>query len=156
VSKTCFVIMPITTPLEARSRYHGDAEHFVHVFDHLFKPALQAADYAVMGPLVENSEVIQGEIIKNLNSFDLALCDISPWNANVFFELGIRVALNKPVALVRDNLTSAIPFDNSIVSCHEYDASLTPWRLLTEVEMLKNSFAAQVSRVKTHSGNTLA
>jgi hypothetical protein len=137
VSKTCFVIMPITTLLEARPQYHDDANHFGHVLDHLFKPALQAAGYAVMGPLVEYSEVIQGEIIKNLNSADLVLCDISQSNANVFFELGIRAALDKPVALVRDNLTHAIPFDNSIVSCHEYDASLTPWCLSAEVERLQ-------------------
>jgi hypothetical protein len=47
------------------------------------------------------------------------------------------VALDKPVALVRDNLTHTIPFDNSIVSCHEYDASLTPWCLSAEVERLQ-------------------
>jgi hypothetical protein len=137
VSKTCFVIMPITTPLEARPLYRDDDDHFTHVLDHLFEPALKLAGYAVMRPLVDHSEVIQGEIVKNLNAADLVLCDISQLNANVFFELGIRVALDKPVVMVRDNLTLDIPFDNAIASCYEYNASLAPWRLAAEIEMLQ-------------------
>ena len=48
------------------------------------------------------------------------LCDISILNPNVFFEFGIRTALDKPVALVRDNMTTSIPFDTNMLHCHKY------------------------------------
>ena len=132
---TCFVIMPISTPPEIVDAYGGDPDHFAHVLDHLFVPALTAGKYNVVRPAFDNSEVIQGEIIGHLAKADLVLCDISAWNANVFFELGIRVALDRPVALVRDNLT-AIPFDNSIVSCYTYNSSLALWSIQEEISAL--------------------
>ena len=50
-------------------------------------------------------------------------------NPNVFFEFGIRAALDKPVALVVDDKTSPIPFDAGIINFHQYDSSLFPWTL---------------------------
>lgn len=37
---------------------------------------------------------------------DMVLCDMSRLNANVFFELGIRTALDRPAALVKDDQTT--------------------------------------------------
>lgn len=133
---TCFVIMPISTPIEYVPHYNGDPDHFGHVLTYLFEPALQRAGYRTIRPSVLNSEIIQAEIIRNLETADLVLCDISTWNANVFFELGIRVALDRPVALVKDSNTSTIPFDNALVSCHTYDSSMMPWCLDSEIEKL--------------------
>src|SRR3954447_3894815 len=107
--------MPITTPVEQAGLYDNDPDHFLHVIDYLFKPAVESAGFKLIKPAFNNSQVIQGEIIRHLETADLVLCDISGWNANVFFELGIRVALDKPVAMVRDNRTSSLPFDNSPV-----------------------------------------
>jgi hypothetical protein len=81
-------------------------------------------------------EIIQAGIIRNLQDADLVLCDVTCWNANVFFELGIRVALNKPVALVRDTHTDEIPFDNAMVSCHSYDPRMEPWVIEAEIPRL--------------------
>lgn len=128
--------MPITTPAENVATYGGDIKHFEHVLDHLFTPALTEAGYDVVRPSVENSEIIQAEIIRNIETADLVLCDISTWNANVFFELGIRVALDRPVALVRDSVTSGLPFDTAMISCHSYDMEIAPWKLPDEVRRL--------------------
>ena len=133
---TCFVIMPITTPLGVVDSYGGDETHFEHVLAHLFTPAVEQAGYELIPPAVVSSEVIQAAIIRNLEKADLVLCDISGWNANVFFELGIRVALDRPVALVKDSRTDLIPFDNAPVSCHTYDSRLDPWVLGSEVPKL--------------------
>lgn len=134
---TCFVIMPITTPPERVELYDGDPDHFLHVIDYLFKPAIEQAGYEIIKPAFNNSEVIQGEIIRNLETADLVLCDISGWNANVFFELGIRVALDRPVALIRDTRTPSIPFDNAPVSCHQYDSRLAAWCVEAEIPKLR-------------------
>jgi hypothetical protein len=100
----CFAIMPITTPEDAVAKYGGDQDHFVHVAEFIFKPAAELAGYMFVPAAVDSSRVIQAAIIDNLANAHVVLCDTSLWNANVFFELGIRVALNKPVALVRDKL----------------------------------------------------
>lgn len=148
---TCFVIMPITTSIDSVQDYAGDPDHFEHVLEHLFQPALQRAKFEIIPPSVVNSEIIHAEIIRNLETADLVLCDISGWNANVFFELGIRVALDRPVALVKDTRTASIPFDNALVSCHTYDASLTPWALGAEIERL-TSF---INKARTQERNAL-
>jgi hypothetical protein len=132
----CFVVMPISTPHDVRESYHGDAEHFRHVLEHLFIPAIEKASLAPLSPVAGGSEIIHAEIIRKLETSDLVLCDMSSLNANVFFELGIRTAIDKPVALVRDQHTAKVPFDATLINHHVYDGSLTPWSLQNEVYRL--------------------
>lgn len=136
VPRTCFVIMPITTPDDTIARYSGDRDHFLHVLEHLFQPALEAAGFSPTPPFVRGAQVIQGEIIRHLNESDLVLCDVSTRNSNVFYELGIRTALNKPVCLVVDDLEDSLPFDVSAINTHTYGAGLRPWEIPTEIEKL--------------------
>ena len=99
--------MPLTTPARYVETYKGDTQHFIHVLGHLFKPAIEAAGLTPITPMSKGSKVIHGDIIRNLETADLVLCDMSILNPNVFFELGIRTALNKSVAMIRDNATDA-------------------------------------------------
>jgi hypothetical protein len=125
--------MPITTPEHLLLVYGGDAEHFAHVLEFLFTPALQRLGYEVLPPAVSGSDVIHAEVIRRLETADLVLCDLSTLNSNVFFELGIRTALDKPVCLVKDRCTVAIPFDTTIVNHWTYDHALSPWTLPNEI-----------------------
>jgi DNA-binding XRE family transcriptional regulator len=128
--------MPISTRPDSLESYNQDVDHFLHVLDCLFIPAIEASNLQPILPKVVGSDVIHGEIIKNLSSADLVLCDMAQLNANVFFEFGIRTALNKPVALVTDEATPTIPFDTGIVNYHRYDSSLQGWLIKSEVERL--------------------
>jgi hypothetical protein len=127
--------MPVTTPNSYVERFN-DLDHFSHVLTHLFVPALKEVELAVIPPSVQGAELIHGEIIKNLEQADLVLCDLSSLNPNVFFELGIRTSLDRPVALVKDNLTAQIPFDLNAINTLTYDSSLVPWKLDAEVTRL--------------------
>src|SRR5690348_13500864 len=118
----CFIVMPISM-LDIYADIYDDPEHFKHVLDYLFIPALKAAGYEAVPPSITGSDLIQAEIISNLETCDLVLCDISTLNPNVFFELGIRTSLDRPAALVRDNFTIQIPFDTGSINTHTYDAS---------------------------------
>lgn len=138
---TCFIAMPLTTAEESRAKYHGDGDHFVHVLEHLFVPAVEAAGFSAVRPIMSGGDVIQGQIIKHLETADMVLCDISSHNPNVFFELGIRTALDRPVALVRDNHTEKLPFDTSIVNTHTYNSSLTPWTLRNDTQGITQHLA---------------
>jgi hypothetical protein len=133
---TCFVIMPLTTPESLVPLYGKDADHFSHLLDHLFVPAVKDAGFEPIPPMARGADVIQAEIVRNLESADLVLCDISTLNANVFFELGCRTALNRPVCYVMDDLTRAIPFDTGIINHHVYSHTLAPWTLSAEIERL--------------------
>lgn len=76
--------MPITTPEHLIQQYDNDKDHFEHVLNHLFIPAIEGANLKPIPPVMKGSDNIQAEIIKNLETADLVLCDISTHNPNVF------------------------------------------------------------------------
>jgi hypothetical protein len=136
--------MPITTV--DPSVYGGDSAHFRHVLDHLFTPAIMEAGLTPISPIVKGSDVIHAEIIRQLEQADIVLCDVSGLNANVFFELGIRTALNRPVCLVKDDETLKIPFDTTLINHHTYKSSLSAWDLESEIEYLSTHIKASFER----------
>jgi hypothetical protein len=133
--RTCFVVMPVTTPAPYADDLR-DPDHFGHVLAHLFAPALEQAGYDVIPPKALGAALIHAEIIRHLEQADLVLADLSAHNANVFFELGIRTSLDRPVVLVRDARTATIPFDLGTINVLTYDESLPPWKLEEEVKRL--------------------
>jgi hypothetical protein len=143
---TCFVAMPISVPDEHIETYSDRGEHFSHVLNHLFTPAIKECGYDVIPPAASGSDLIHAEIIRNLEQADLVLCDISCLNPNVFFELGIRTALDRPAAIVKDNNTKRIPFDTGSINTYTYDASLTPWSLKTQVPSLSEHIRHSIER----------
>lgn len=126
--KTCFVAMPISVPKSYGAQYE-DKNHFTHVYNYLFAPAIRELGYEPLGPISKGSEIIQADIVRNLHVADLVLCDLSTLNANVFFEFGIRTALDKPVCLVADSITPEFPFDTAIINRHTYEAMLRIWNI---------------------------
>jgi hypothetical protein len=150
--KTCFVAMPVTTPASYADDLR-DPDHFTHVLTYLFTPALERAGYKVIPPKMLGATLIHAEIIRHLEQADLVLADLSSHNSNVFFELGIRTSLDRPVVLVKDKRSAAIPFDLGTINVLTYDESLARWRLDEEVEHL----AEHVSNVPTDSdsGNAM-
>jgi len=129
---SCFIIMPITVPDSMVEVYRDGKDHFKHVLDTLFIPAVEQAGLKPIPPKVKGGEIIHAEIIKNLDSLELVLGDMSTLNANVFYELGIRTAVNKPVCLVKDDVTEKVPFDTGIINYHTYASALDGWALEKE------------------------
>ena len=110
----CFVIMPISD--------HPDYEngHFGHVYRDIIAPACVAAGFKpVRADENRGTNVIQHEILKQLITSPLAICDLSTRNPNVMFELGLRQAFDKPVVLIQDENTPKI-FDISMFRYTSY------------------------------------
>jgi hypothetical protein len=149
----CFIIMPITTPEALVSTYHNDSNHFQHVLDCLFIPAIEKAGFEPKSPKAKGSDLIHAEIIKTLETADIVLCDVSTLNPNVFFEFGIRTSLNKPVCVVKDEQTKQVPFDTGILNYLEYDSAIHSWNVKNDVEKLAEHLKVSVDRSK--SENTL-
>lgn len=130
----CFIAMPVATRPEHLETY-GDPDHWEHVMETLFVPAIKAAGMEPVRPSADGSEMIHGRIIQNLSESAMVLCDLSSHNPNVFFELGVRTSLNLPVALVKDERTS-IPFDTSGINTLSYTSSLKAWDISKGCEAL--------------------
>ncbi|MFJ5341624.1 hypothetical protein ACIPSD_21270 [Pectobacterium sp. CHL-2024] len=116
--KTCFIIMPIAD--------HPDYEsgHFTRVYEHLIIPACIAAGYKpIRADDSKASHMIMFDILNNIVKCDMAICDLSSKNANVFYELGLRQAFNKKTILITDGKEKA-PFDISSFRYVPYTSSL--------------------------------
>lgn len=116
--KTCFVIMPI-------SDVDGyDSGHFTRVYEHLIKPACEQAGFKPeRADETPRTDVIMAGILKKIIACDIAICDLSSRNANVFYELGLRHAFNKKTVLIRDYKTP-MPFDISGIRTLPYNENL--------------------------------
>lgn len=152
--RQCFVAMPISTPPSSIGAYRDDNDHFTHVLKHLFEPAIKRAGMLPVPPLTTGANLVHADIVDKIVKSDLVLCDMSTLNPNVFFEMGLRTALNQPLCFVVDSLTVAnIPFDAGIVNYHVYRSELAPWTLDAEIDALSQHIRTSVSQSK--EGNAL-
>lgn len=122
----CFVIMPI-------SKQDGyDADHFDLVYEDIIKPAIKLAG---MEPRraddTVNTNVIHVDILRNVIESDIAICDMSSRNPNVFYELGVRQAFDKPTVLMIDESTVP-PFDVANIRFVNYKKAMG-YRDVTDV-----------------------
>lgn len=98
--------------------------HFSRVYEHIIKPACKLADFEpIRADDVLNTNHIALDVIKKVIESDMAICDLSNQNPNVLYELGMRQAFNKPVALIKDKKTKRI-FDIQGLRDLEYDENL--------------------------------
>lgn len=133
--KTCFVIMPISDPPEYQ------AGHFQRVYKHLIAPACSKSGFVpVRADDIARTNYIVLDILRRIIDSDLVVCDLSGRNPNVLYELGIRQAFNKPVALIKDEATERV-FDIQGFRYTEYSVSLRIDAVETEVEKLAKAFA---------------
>lgn len=145
--------MPVSTPPESISNYNNDGEHFKHVMKWLFVPAVEKAGFESILPVARGSDIIHDHVISKLHSSDLVLCDMSNQNPNVFFEFGIRTALNKPVCLVKDDLLEKVPFDTALINYYTYSSDLRVDLVEHEVEKLAKHIEESFNQ--SNSSNTL-
>ena len=78
------------------------------------------------GNLVSYSDetaIIQKTIIQNLYDNPVVVCDVSCKNPNVMFELGMRLAFDKPTVIIKDERTDYI-FDTSLIEHLTYPRDL--------------------------------
>jgi hypothetical protein len=129
----CFVIMPLAERDGLRS-----AGYFKEVYESLIKPAVSAAGFSVETALRTGSDVIHSTIINELADADIVLADLTDHNPNVLFELGLRMAENKPVAIIKSDDTGRIFDVDNLLRVFEYDANLWPSTVSRDVPNLTN------------------
>jgi len=139
-----FVIMPFSERHEAHS-----TGFFSEVLASLITPAAADAGFTVRTARRTGSDVIQSTIINALLNADLVVADLTEHNPNVLFELGVRMALEKPILLIRAQGTEKIFDVDSMLRVFDYDPNLWPTTLKTDVpELTKHIRAAWENRIE--------
>lgn len=97
--------------------------------------------------------IIQKRIIKNLYENPVVVCDVSGKNPNVMFELGMRLAFDKPTVIVKDDKTS-YSFDTSPIEHLQYPRDLRYAQIVEFKEELAEKIRATHEKSKTDRNYT--
>ena len=84
----------------------------------------------------QGSDVIQATIVNELLDSHLVVCDLTEHNPNVLFELGVRMASELPIALVKATGTNPIFDVDQMLRVESYNPSLWPSTVKTDVPKL--------------------
>ncbi len=98
-SQTCFVMQPFAPPL-------GDS------YDKIYKPAIEKAGLTSIradADLFGTGKIID-QIWRGIKQAEVLVAELTGRNPNVFYELGLAHALQKPVVLISSN-EEDVPFD---------------------------------------------
>lgn len=114
-SDSCFVMMPFANPLGG-------------YYDKIYKPAIERAG---LQPVRADADIFgTGKIIDQvwtgINAAKVLVAELTNRNPNVFYELGIAHALEKPVVLVSSN-EDDVPFDLQHIRVIYYDMTDPFW-----------------------------
>lgn len=127
-SLKAFVIMPFTEKNPGRPN-----GFFEEVLRSLITPAGLDAGFKVETANRQGSDIIQSTIINELLEADLVIADLTDHNPNVLFELGLRMAEDKPVALIKAAGTGRVFDVDNMLRVFEYKANL--WRSTVEMDL---------------------
>src|SRR5439155_14441568 len=94
--------------------------------DSLSVPAGKELGFEVRSANRHGSDVIQQTIINDLLNADIVIADLTEHNPNVLFELGVRMAEDKPVALIRAKGTGQIFDVDNMLRVLDYNPNVWP------------------------------
>lgn len=125
---TAFVIMPFV---------ERDAKHpagfFPEVLRSLITPAAKDSSFTVRTANRQGSDLIQSTIVNDLMEADLVIADLTEHNPNVMFELGVRMAVDKPVVLIKAQGTGPLFDVDNMLRVFEYSPNL--WQTTIEKDL---------------------
>jgi len=137
----CGIIRPISAMPDYSEQHWKDVANIV-------EEAIKAAGFE---PLLVSSAaeitVIQKTIIQNLYNREIVVCDVSGKNANVMFELGMRLAFDKATVIIKDDKTD-YSFDTSVIEHLTYPKSLSYPQIVEFKHILKEKLQATVRQAR--------
>lgn len=119
--KTCFVIIPYDTKTDFSS---GQQYNMENSYENLIKPVFEKLGIECFRAKdKQHSGVIDAHMYRWIFDADIVVADLTTWNPNVMYELGIRHAV-KPFTtiLISDEKarSNRVPFDLNHVSINFY------------------------------------
>lgn len=141
----CGVIMPIS----AMAGY--TAEHWAEVLDIIKESVASIESNALTADIVSqgtDAAVIHRRIVQGIYDSPIVVCDVSGKNPNVMFELGMRLAFDKPTVIIKDDQTD-YSFDISPIEHIQYPKDLR----FNAIVKFKCELAAKVEATLEQSRN---
>lgn len=145
----CLVIAPI-----------GDADSDTRIrTENIFKFIIQRAvgdEYeAVLPHRLDRPGKITMQVIEKIVTVPLLIADLTDNNANVFYELSLRHALNLPaILLIEERQLDTIPFDVQGLRTVPYDLT-DPGKIEKSVQELAGQISA-IERDPSHESNVIS
>lgn len=136
--QTCGIVMPISS-IDGYTE-----EHWSDVLS-IITESIETSGFEAN--LVSNADdvgIIQKRIIQNLYNNPVVVCDVSAKNPNVMFELGMRLAFDRPTIIVKDDKT-AYSFDTSPIEHLEYPRDLRFGKIVEFKNKLKEKITSTYS-----------
>lgn len=119
----CGIIMPISATPECL------ASHWQEVKGILVDAIQDAGLTPNLVSDANDSGVIQKRIVQNIYDNEIIICDVSCKNPNVMFELGLRLAFDKPTIIVMDDHTP-YSFDTAPIEHLGYPRDLNFYKVV--------------------------
>lgn len=91
--------------------------------------------------------LIHERIVTNLYENDIVICDVSSKNPNVMFELGMRLAFDKPVVIIKDERTN-YSFDIGGIEHLTYPSVLDYHSIVKFKKLLREKVLATIEKSK--------
>jgi nucleoside 2-deoxyribosyltransferase len=129
---TAFVIMPFSE----KGKQERTKGFFDEVLKSLITPAGNEAGFAIETARREDSDIIHHTILNELLQADLVIADLTDHNPNVLFELGIRLAKEKPIVLIKSKDTGPIFDVDNLLRVYTYDQNLWSTTVQADVKAL--------------------
>lgn len=129
----CFVAMPFSE----RQEQHPKG-FFSEVLKRIIAPAGREAGFRVVTARKKGSDIIHATIVNGLLDADLVVADLTEHNPNVLFELGIRMAADKCVALIRAEGTPGIFDVDHMLRVEDYNPCLWPSTVEKDLPKIKD------------------
>lgn len=143
----CGLIMPI-------SSIDGCSEqHWLEVKEILTEAVQNAGFTANLVSHADDVGIIQKRIIQNLYDNPIVVCDVSGKNPNVMFELGLRLAFDKPTIIIKDDRTS-YSFDTAQIEHLEYPRDLRFSKIVKFKEDLKDKVQKTLAKSESDKNYT--
>ncbi len=124
-TKRCFVIMPFSKTSELHT-----TQYWTTFFNEFLKPAVESLGYICERSKAGPNNIIDS-VIKQLSEADCVIAVLSDYNANVWYELGIRHSLKKgTIMLIGEE--QEVPFDILSYGVIRYNEELNEQEVFIE------------------------
>lgn len=143
----CGIVMPISA-IDSCSD-----EHWRDVKDILCEAIAEAGFLPQLVSDADDVGIIQKRIIQNLYENPIIVCDVSAKNPNVMFELGMRLAFDRPTIIVKDDKTS-YSFDTSPIEHLTYPRDLRFSQIVEFKQFLADKIRATYEKSKNDKNYT--
>lgn len=140
----CGIVMPIS----ASDGY--SAEHWIDVKSIIVEAVENIDEVDFTARLVSEADdigVIQKRIVHGVYGSDVVVCDVSGKNPNVMFELGLRLAFDKPTIIIKDDKTDYM-FDTGVIEHLTYPRDLRFQRIVEFKKVLAEKVFATYTAAK--------